>query len=50
MLILLTLTICFIVVRKQRAKKLLALDESDEEFEVIPEDGYPEKIRPPEKN
>ena len=48
MVILLTLTVCFIVVRKQRAKKLLMLDESDEEFEAIPEDGYPERIRPPE--
>jgi hypothetical protein len=33
MMILLTLTICFIVIRKQRAKKLLQLDESDEKFE-----------------
>ncbi len=29
MLILVTVTICFIIVKKQRAKKLLALDESD---------------------
>ena len=50
MLILLTLTICFIVVRKQRAKKLLMLDDSDEGFEAIPEDDYPERIRPPEEN
>ena len=36
MAILLTLTVCFIVVRKQRAKKLLQLDEPDDEFD------YPE--------
>jgi len=33
MVILLTLTICFIIIRKQRAKKLLQLDEPDEQFE-----------------
>ena len=33
MLIVLTLTICFIIVRKQRAKKMLKLEESDEEIE-----------------
>ena len=33
MLIFLTLTVCFIVVRKQRAKKMLLLDEPDEDFE-----------------
>jgi len=33
MLILLTLTVCFIVVRKQRAKKRRQLDEPSEEFE-----------------
>lgn len=33
MMILLTLTICFIIIRKQRAKKLLKLDEPDENFE-----------------
>jgi len=33
MAILFTLTVCFIVVRKQRAKKLLQLEEPDEEFE-----------------
>ena len=41
MAILFTLTVCFIVVRKQRAKKLLQLDEPDEEFEdplVRPQD------------
>jgi hypothetical protein len=32
MVILLTLTICFIVIRKQRAKKMLQLDEPDEKF------------------
>ncbi len=31
--ILFTLTVCFIIVRRQRAKKLLQLDESDEECE-----------------
>lgn len=36
MMILLTLTVCFIVVRKQRAKKMLLLDEPDEEFEDLP--------------
>ena len=33
MAILLTLAVCFMVVRKQRAKKRLQLDESLEEFE-----------------
>lgn len=33
MMILLTLTICFIIIRKQRAKKLLQLDEPDEKFD-----------------
>ena len=33
MLILLTLAVCFIVVRKQRAKKYLELDESDDDVE-----------------
>lgn len=33
MVILFTLTVCFIVVRKQRAKKMLQLDEPVEEFE-----------------
>jgi hypothetical protein len=37
MLILFTLTVCFIVVRKQRAKKMLQLDEPDEEFEFPPD-------------
>jgi hypothetical protein len=37
MMIFLTLTVCYIVVRKQRAKKMLLLDESDEEFEFPPE-------------
>ena len=32
MAILLTLTVCFIAVRKQRAKKMLQLDEPDEEL------------------
>jgi hypothetical protein len=33
MLILLTLTVCYIVVRKQRSKKYLKLDESDDDVE-----------------
>ena len=33
MSILLTLTVCFIIVRKQRAKKRLRLDDPDESFE-----------------
>jgi len=32
MLILLTLTVCFLIVRKTRAKKALLLDESNEEI------------------
>ena len=32
MLLLLTVTVCFIIVKKQRAKKLLELEESDEEI------------------
>lgn len=36
MLILFTLTVCFIVVRKQRAKKMLQLDDPVEEFEDPP--------------
>ena len=37
MLIFLTLTVCFIVVRKQRAKKMMLLDEPDEEFDFPPD-------------
>jgi hypothetical protein len=33
MLIVLVLTVCFIIVRKQRAKKYLKLDESEDEFQ-----------------
>ena len=33
MLILLTITICFIIVKKKRAKMSLALEEADEEFQ-----------------
>ncbi len=33
MMILLTLAVCFIVVKKQRAKKMLQLDDPVEEFE-----------------
>ena len=33
MLILLTLTVCFIVVRKQRAKRYLKLDDPEDEFD-----------------
>ena len=32
MLILLTVTVCFIIVRKRRAKSMHALEETDEEF------------------
>ena len=32
-LIIFTLTVCFIIVRKQRAKKLLQLEDPDEEIE-----------------
>ena len=45
MVILLTLTICFIVVRKQRAKKLLTLDDGIEDFKAFAEDVPPEKTR-----
>ena len=48
MVILLTLTVCFIVVRKQRAKKLLTLDDDDEDLEAFPDEAYPEKVRQPE--
>ena len=37
MAILLTLAVCFIVARKQRAKKMLTLDDPVEEFEDYPE-------------
>ena len=43
MLILFTLAVCFIFVRKQRAKKMLQLDEPSEEFE------FPENPPPPEE-
>ncbi|MEE8432883.1 MAG: hypothetical protein V3S16_16675 [Candidatus Desulfatibia sp.] len=33
MLILFTVTICFIIVKKKRAKMALALEEADEEFQ-----------------
>ena len=36
MAILSTLTVCFIIVRKQRAKKMLQLDDPVEEFEEPP--------------
>ncbi len=48
MVILLTLTVCFIVVRKQRAKKLLTLDDDDEDFEALQDEVSPEKVRQPE--
>ena len=32
MLILLTVTVCFIIVRKRRAKAVLTLEETDDEF------------------
>jgi len=37
MAILFTLTVCFIIVRKQRAKKMLQLDDPVEEFEDPPD-------------
>jgi hypothetical protein len=44
MLVLFTLTVCFIVVRKQRAKKMLQLDdELDEEFEYPSDHPQDEK-------
>ena len=43
MAIVLTLTVCFIVVRKQRAKKLQELEESDDEFEFPEEYPHDEK-------
>jgi len=42
MLVLFTLTVCFIVVRKQRAKKRLQLDEPNEEFEFPPDHDHPQ--------
>ena len=42
MAILFTLTVCFIIVRKQRAKKLLELDEPNEEFEDPPDQPHDE--------
>lgn len=38
MAILLTLTVCFIVVRKQRARKMMELEDSEDEFE-FPEES-----------
>ncbi len=43
MVILFTLAVCFIFVRKQRAKKMLQLDEPDEEFEFPPDPAQDEK-------
>ena len=37
MLIFFTLTVCFIVVREQRAKKRLLLDEPTEDFDFPPD-------------
>jgi cytochrome bd-type quinol oxidase subunit 2 len=34
MLILLTVTVCFLIVKRKRAKTLLSLEESDEEFHL----------------
>ena len=34
-MIVFTLTVCFIIVRKQRAKKMLQLEESEDEFEEV---------------
>jgi hypothetical protein len=44
MAILLTLAVCFIVVRKQRARKMLQLDETNEEFEFPPDPPQDENI------
>jgi len=33
MLIFFTLTVCFIIIKKKRSKAVIALDESDEEFQ-----------------
>ena len=49
MLIFLTLTVCFIVVRKQRAKKMLQLDEPSEEFEFPEDPPPPEDSQVPEE-
>ena len=43
MAILLTLTVSFIVVRKQRARRMMELEDSDDEFE-FPEEGPQDKI------
>jgi uncharacterized membrane protein YjgN (DUF898 family) len=48
MVILLTLTVCFIVVRRQRAKRLLTLDDDVEDFKAFADEASPEKRRPPE--
>ena len=42
MAIFLTLTVCFIIVRKQRAKKLQELEDSDDEFE-FPDENPPDE-------
>ena len=42
MAILLTLSVCFIIVRKQRAKKMLKLDEPVEGFEDPPAAIHPQ--------
>lgn len=47
MVILLTLTLCFIVVRKQRAKKLLSLDDPDEDIGDFSGEVDSEPIRAP---
>ena len=45
MAILLTLTVSFIVVRKQRARKLMELEDSEDEFEFPEEDPQDESDR-----
>ena len=45
MAILLTLTVSFIVVRKQRAKKMMELEDSDDEFEFPEESPQDESDR-----
>ena len=47
MVILLTLTISFIVVRKQRAKRRLMLDDPDDDLEEFPDEAYSEEAHQP---
>jgi septation ring formation regulator EzrA len=45
MAILLTLTVCFIVVRKQRARKMMELEDSDDEFEFPEESPQDDSLK-----